>query len=441
MTQVSQLWNSVLNLLKDQMSRPSFDTWLKSTTARIEGDQWIIIAPNEFSRDWLESRYLSSIEEAIYSITKEIPNVTVITDSKIAENSLPNSSVDNILHQIQLLSSFQREKLFSIIKERSSWEPRTYTESTTTSLNPKYTFQNFIVGTGNRFAYAASQSVAEAPGKAYNPLFIYSSTGLGKTHLLHAIGNYVLEHNRSAKVLYVTAEQFTNEFIGCIRDNKSPDFRNKYRKVDVLLVDDIQFLFGKEQTQEEFFHTFNHLYENNKQIVLSANCPPKEIKGIIERLMARFSWGLITDIQPHDKETQEKIIQLFCQREQIEIQIPPEVIDFLMEQEFGTVSEILSRIKRIAMYQELNGSPISIEKAKDILHMGEENSNLKDNLTANIEAFTNRQVTQMEKDLEELDKVSILEKEVKKLRDELSGLHTEVKILKMTLANPISKDE
>ena len=367
MNQDNLLWRDVLDLLKDRMSRPSFETWLKSTTARIESDKWLIIAPNQFTRDWLESRYLSVIEEAIFSITKEVPQVIVVTDTKVIENPHINSRVDHILHQIEFLSSVERENLFSILKERSSKEPRSNRDSTT-YLNPNHTFKGFIVGTGNRFAYAAAQSVAEAPGKAYNPLFIHGSIGLGKTHLLHATGNYILEHNPSAKVLYITAEQFTTEFIGSIRDNQSTDFRKKFREADVLLVDDIQFLAGKEQAQEEFFHTFNQLHENNKQIVLSADCPPKEIKGIIERLMARFTWGLITDILPHDRETQEKMI---------------------------------------------------------------ENSNVNDHLSVNIQASSESQVTQTEKGVEKADKVSLLENEVKQIREELTGLHTEVELLKM----------
>ena len=229
MENIHDLWNRVLGEIEKKISKPSFETWLKSTKAHsLRGDTLVIVAPNEFARDWLDSRYSRLIAETIYDITGEELAIKFITP--------PNQSEDDF--ELQRSSK----------KHRKSYEEST--DFPQSMLNPKYTFDTFVIGSGNRFAHAASLAVAEAPAKAYNPLFIYGGVGLGKTHLMHAIGHYVIEHNPSAKVVYLSSEKFTNEFINAIRDNRPDDFRNKYRNVDVLLIDDIQFLAGKEQTQE-----------------------------------------------------------------------------------------------------------------------------------------------------------------------------------------------
>ncbi len=246
MENIADLWDKALMSMKKKISKPSFETWLKSTKATsLQGDTVIVTVPNDFARDWLEGRYSQLITGVLYELTGEQLQVKFI---------IPQDQEDKEIKKSFLKQKVRREK------ER--------TDFTKNMLNNKYTFDTFVIGSGNRFAHAASLAVAEAPAKAYNPLFIYGGVGLGKTHLMHAIGHYVIEHNPSAKVLYLSSEKFTNEFINSIRDNKAVEFRNKYRNVDILLIDDIQFLAGKEQTQEEFFHTFNTLHEESRSKLL-----------------------------------------------------------------------------------------------------------------------------------------------------------------------------
>ncbi|MDQ0158389.1 chromosomal replication initiator protein DnaA [Alkalibacillus salilacus] len=342
MENISDLWNQTLNELEKKVSKPSFDTWLKSTEARsIEGDAIYIVAPNEFARDWLENSYAELISETVYDITgSQLTPKFVIPESSqsMDEDSQPMKKVN------QAKSNEQDSK---------------------TMLNSKYTFETFVIGSGNRFAHAASLAVAEAPAKAYNPLFIYGGVGLGKTHLMHAIGHYVIEHNPDAKVVYLSSEKFTNEFINSIRDNRTIDFRNKYRNVDVLLIDDIQFLAGKEQTQEEFFHTFNSLHEDNKQIVISSDRPPKEIPTLEDRLRSRFEWGLITDITPPDLETRIAILRKKAKADGLEI--PNEVMLYIANQIDTNIRELEGALIRVVAYSSLVNEEIDASLAADAL--------------------------------------------------------------------------
>jgi len=344
MENIAHLWNEALLEIEKKISKPSFETWLKSTKAHsLKGNTLVIVAPNEFARDWLDSRYASLIAETIYEITGEEFKIKFI----IPQN--------------------QNEEEFSIkpsVKKQRKMDDE-QPELPQSMLNPKYTFDTFVIGSGNRFAHAASLAVAEAPAKAYNPLFIYGGVGLGKTHLMHAIGHYVLEHNPSAKVVYLSSEKFTNEFINSIRDNKAVDFRNKYRNVDVLLIDDIQFLAGKEQTQEEFFHTFNTLHEESKQIVISSDRPPKEIPTLEDRLRSRFEWGLITDITPPDLETRIAILRKKAKAEGFDI--PNEVMLYIANQIDSNIRELEGALIRVVAYSSLINKEINADLAAEAL--------------------------------------------------------------------------
>ncbi|MCP3739955.1 chromosomal replication initiator protein DnaA [Rossellomorea sp. BNER] len=343
MENIGDLWNKALSNIEQKISKPSFETWLKSTKAHsIQGDTLIITAPNEFARDWLEGRYSQLISGVLYEITGEELTVKFI----IPQNQEPE------------------EFDIPLPAKNSGREDETH-ELQQNMLNPKYMFDTFVIGSGNRFAHAASLAVAEAPAKAYNPLFIYGGVGLGKTHLMHAIGHYVIEHNPAAKVVYLSSEKFTNEFINSIRDNKAVDFRNKYRSVDVLLIDDIQFLAGKEQTQEEFFHTFNTLHEESKQIVISSDRPPKEIPTLEDRLRSRFEWGLITDITPPDLETRIAILRKKAKAEGLDI--PNEAMLYIANQIDSNIRELEGALIRVVAYSSLINKDINADLAAEAL--------------------------------------------------------------------------
>lgn len=346
MEHLEQLWNNVLAKVEQKISKPSFETWLKSTKLLShKGTNVTIAAPNSFARDWLENHYVHLITGILTELTGEdlFIKFVVQKDQDTDDFELPAP-------KIQARAADQHDISPGM-------------------LNPKYTFDTFVIGSGNRFAHAASLAVAEAPAKAYNPFFIYGGVGLGKTHLMHAIGHYVLEHNPNAKVVYLSSEKFTNEFINSIRDNKAIDFRNKYRNVDVLLIDDIQFLAGKESTQEEFFHTFNTLHEESKQIVISSDRPPKEIPTLEDRLRSRFEWGLITDIAPPDLETRIAILRKKAKADELEI--PNEVMLYIANQIDSNIRELEGALIRVVAYSSLVNEEVTPELAaaalKDIM--------------------------------------------------------------------------
>ncbi|UFT99427.1 chromosomal replication initiator protein DnaA [Radiobacillus kanasensis] len=345
MENIAELWSSTLQSIQEKISKPSYDTWLKNTKAdSLEDDTLIISAPNEFARDWLESRYTTLISDALFEVT----GARLKTKFIIPE-------IESDIDQVKPTKK----------KAPDQTSVQASNDSPKSMLNSKYTFDTFVIGSGNRFAHAASLAVAEAPAKAYNPLFIYGGVGLGKTHLMHAIGHYVLDHNPSAKVVYLSSEKFTNEFINSIRDNKAVNFRNKYRNVDVLLIDDIQFLAGKEQTQEEFFHTFNTLHEESKQIVISSDRPPKEIPTLEDRLRSRFEWGLITDITPPDLETRIAILRKKARAEGLDI--PNEVMLYIANQIDTNIRELEGALIRVVAYSSLINKDIDASLAAEAL--------------------------------------------------------------------------
>ena len=342
MEHLDEIWSSVLAQVETKISKPSFETWLKSTKLlSYQNDTVTISAPNSFARDWLENHYVHLITGILSELTGSdlLIKFVVPKDQDMDDFQLPAPRIKPGQNDQQEFSPGM--------------------------LNPKYTFDTFVIGSGNRFAHAASLAVAEAPAKAYNPLFIYGGVGLGKTHLMHAIGHYVLEHNPNAKVVYLSSEKFTNEFINSIRDNKTVDFRNKYRSVDILLIDDIQFLAGKEQTQEEFFHTFNTLHEESKQIIISSDRPPKEIPTLEDRLRSRFEWGLITDITPPDLETRIAILRKKAKADGLDI--PNDVMTYIANSIDSNIRELEGALIRVVAYSSLINRDMSADLAAEAL--------------------------------------------------------------------------
>ncbi|NMB35329.1 MAG: chromosomal replication initiator protein DnaA [Firmicutes bacterium] len=340
------IWHSVLTEMEKALSKPSFETWLKTTKlVGLQGDTMIVEVPNEFTRDWLKNHYRNPLNNALKKISDSQYCIHFTTPQNIA----PQKKFTPPAPAIQKTENNADEALSLTCK----W------------LNPKYTFSSFVIGNGNRLAHAASLAVSEAPSKAYNPLFIYGGVGLGKTHLMHAIGHYVISQSITDKVNYLSSEKFTNQFINAIRDNKTEDFRNIYRNVNVLLIDDIQFLAGKEQTQEEFFHTFNALHENNKQIVISSDRPPREIPTLEDRLRSRFEWGLITDIQAPDLETRIAILRKKSSQEKIFLS--DDVLLFIAEKIKNNIRELEGALIRIIAFASLEDRKIDLPLAEEAL--------------------------------------------------------------------------
>jgi len=338
-SEVLSLWEQTLKLLEKRINKNSFDTWLKPLKPLGCYDNTIILeVPNNFSRDWLSDRYAPLLKDVLQNITRQDISVQFLLASEIPEI---------------------KDDPIKKTAEKPAENPHS------SPLNPKYTFDTFIIGNSNRFTHAACFAVAESPAKAYNPLFIYGGVGLGKTHLMHAIGQYIKGHSPKLNVFYVTSEKFTNELINSIRDDKTVEFRNKYRGMDILLVDDIQFLAGKERTQEEFFHTFNTLYEANKQIIISSDRPPREIPTLEDRLRSRFEWGLITDIQPPDLETRIAILRKKSQLENLTV--PDDTIVFIANKIQSNIRILEGALNRVIARSSFAGEEISPEMAADVL--------------------------------------------------------------------------
>ncbi len=344
-----QIWDLCLTYLQQRIKKQSFYTWLRATRGLPSSDETVRVAvPNRFVADWLEEHYLSLIKETIREVTqRDLPLIFCI--SKDSRDYHPQISIDF-------------EHVGPTAKKRLSTNP----PGGEMGLNPKYTFDAFVVGESNQFAHAAAMAVAEAPGKTkFNPLYIYGGVGLGKTHLVQAIGHFAKEEYEDIKVLYVTLERFTNDFINSITSNTMQEFVNLYRNVDVLLLDDIQFFTGKESTQVQFFHTFNVLYQNGKQIILTSDRPPKEIKGLEERLSSRFVWGLVTDIQPPDLETRIAIVNK--KSESDGVSIPIEVATFIADSITSNIRKLEGSLIRLLAYASLHSKEITLDLAKEVL--------------------------------------------------------------------------
>ena len=345
-----QIWKSVLGELEISLSKANFTTWFKNTQiVSVDDDLVVVGVPNVFTKEWLEKKYHPQILEAL---GHSVPGVKRVEYRVGSLKTLEKEIV-------------QKEAVKKIEAEVHEHEEIEEVRASTGDMNHKYTLDTFVVGNSNKLAFAACQSVAANPGTKYNPLFIYGGVGLGKTHLMQAVGNEIHAKSPGKKVFYVTSEKFTNDFISSITDKKTGGFKDKYRKADVLLVDDMQFLAGKEQTQEEFFHTFNALHQANKQIIIASDRPPKAIPTLEERLRSRFEWGLIVDIQPPDLETRIAILQRKSQ--QRGYAVPLDVLDYIARNIQNNIRELEGALNRILAYCELNGNQPSLEVAKTVL--------------------------------------------------------------------------
>jgi len=339
----NELWQSALSALERRFSKPIYETWIKPMRlVSLDGNQLVLTVQNNFCRDWVENRLKTQIVEILTETFGTAFDLQFVIMEQAGETPAPEGP-----------------------QAQPAGGARLQTEFRPGSLNSRYTFEEFVIGNSNRFAHAAAQAVAAAPARAYNPLFLYGGVGLGKTHLMHAIGHRVTQDAPDANIVYVSSEKFTNEFIIAVQNNKTLEFRNKYRLVDVLLIDDIQFLEGKEGTQEEFFHTFNALHESGRQLVISSDRPPKEIQTLENRLRSRFEWGLLTDIQPPDLETREAILRKKAESEKIPV--PDEVTSYIAKIIPSNIRELEGALIRVVAFSSLTKSTITVDLAAEVL--------------------------------------------------------------------------
>ena len=370
-----QIWQAALGDLQLQLPRSEFDTWIKETTlVDLEDNQAIVGTPNIFAREKLEGRYVAPIRNTLNTILGYPVQVQVVIGNA-GENNGAQAEVEAPAPKQHAAAS--RAPIYtpaghSATRAVAAAQQLELPTPRTAMLNPRYTFGSYIVGSSNRLAHAACLAVAEHPAKAYNPLFLYGGVGLGKTHLLHAIGNAALDANPEVNVLYVSSEKFTNDLINAIRRQNTEEFRLRYRNIDILLIDDIQFITGKEATQEEFFHTFNTLHGAGKQIIISSDKPPKAIVTLEERMRSRFEWGLIVDVQSPDLETRTAILR--GKGESLNVRVPDEVIDFLAHRIQSNIRELEGSLNRVVAFANLNRQPITVELAAASLSELLENS-------------------------------------------------------------------
>src|ERR1041385_5334424 len=331
-------WDQIRHHLQQRVSAEGYDNWLKATTfLGLDGNTLSVSVPDADTRCWLESEYAQPIRESIRELA--LPIRQIIYETEIGRRGQIIASTTDISIPEMEISS--------------------------TVLNPKFTFESFVVGACNQFAHAAAKSVATNPSHSYNPLFLYGGVGMGKTHLMHAIGRELINRFGTMKIIYTSSERFMNEMIACIRTDRMPQFHQRYREADVLLVDDIQMLGNKERTQEEFFHTFNQLHDHQKQIVISSDAPPKDIPGLVERLRSRFEWGLQADIQPPDLETKMAILDKKAEAEGIKL--PDDVRSFMASKTKSNVRELEGALVKLIAYTSLTGTPVNLQMAQQVL--------------------------------------------------------------------------
>ena len=345
---VGQVWQEALTRIESQLSKPSFEAFVKAMRPlALEQDVFVFSVPSTFAKDWLEGRYRGLIAETLREVLTRGVDIRFIVSEREGAGEAARTAPT------------------AVAVARPDAGARTTVADARQALTGKYTFDTFVVGAGNRFAHAAAKAVAEAPARNYNPLFIYGGVGLGKTHLLQAIGHHVLAHSPAARVMYVSSERFTNDLINAIRDDRMVEFRQRYRNVDVLAIDDIQFLAGKERTQEEFFHTFNTLHESSRQLIISSDRAPREIPTLEDRLRSRFEWGLIADIQPPDFETRVAILRKKAEKDHIAV--PDEVAQYIAQRISSNIRELEGALSRLRAHAEMTRTPISVDLAADVL--------------------------------------------------------------------------
>ncbi|UCB56718.1 MAG: chromosomal replication initiator protein DnaA [Candidatus Omnitrophota bacterium] len=347
-----QLWRQILDTAKETLGEQSFETWFRPIRVQDFSENTLTLElPNKFFQTWIKEHYLGLIKQALSSAIQK-----------------DDVEVQLVLTQAEPLSSPEKKEEPKPRRWffRKPPQPQQETQSADSfKVDARYSFENFVVGPSNRFAHAASMAVGESPARSYNPLFIYGGVGLGKTHLMQAIGGHILKNNPRLKVTYISSEKFTNQLISAIQHRTTTNFREKYRHVDILLIDDIHFIGGKEATQEEFFHTFNALYDAHKQIVLSSDRPPKDIPTLEERLVSRFEWGLVTDIQPPDLETRIAILKK--KLEQNKIDVPDDVIFFIADKVRLNIRELEGALIRVVAYSSLTNEKITLDLARSVL--------------------------------------------------------------------------
>ena len=351
-TNEEYLWQTTLVSLESRFTKPIFETWIKPMRVLgLSTDEITLSVQNQFAKDWAENRFKGTISAALAETLGAPISIRFVIDEAGEDAEARPSSTESVPDNGAVAVT--------------SPAFRSPDEFKHTGLNPRYTFEQFVVGATNRFAHAAAQAVADAPARAYNPLFIYGAVGLGKTHLMHAIGHKAFQSDPRARVVYVSSETFTNEFITAIKNNQTVEFRNRYRTVDVLLIDDIQFLEGKEQTQEEFFHTFNTLHEAQRQLVISSDRPPKDIQTLENRLRSRFEWGLLTDIQSPDLETREAILRKKAESDGIDV--PHEVTSYIAKIIPLNIRQLEGALIKLTAYASLYKKQITVELATEVL--------------------------------------------------------------------------